>query len=168
MDNQTIMRSSIEEVGQELLRRLDEYESRLEENGKEYHALRETTVPYNLSSFISRAFNTFAKNGISLTPDGDLNFSRTANPADMNPVRTAWYVIKSMEANLGNMTIGQFLDFRSQLRSLINYNSDAPSTKYSKGIIRQLVDGDLNQLAHKEIPELAKVDEIYSKEIKEL
>lgn len=55
-----------------------------------------------------------------------------------------------------------------QLRSLIKYHSDAPSTKYSKGVIRQLVDGELNKLAHKEIPELAKVDDIYSKEINEL
>ena len=86
----------------------------------------------------------------------------------MNPVITAWNVIKNMEPQLQNMTINQLLDFRQQLRSLIKYQSDAPSTKYSKGVIRQLVDGELNKLAHKEIPELAKVDEIYSKEINEL
>lgn len=86
----------------------------------------------------------------------------------MNPIKTAWYVIKSMEPALGNMTIDQLLDFRMQLRSLIKYHSDAPSTKYSKNVIRQLVDGALNKLAHKEIPSLAKVDEIYSNEINEL
>lgn len=40
MDNQRILEGPIEEVGQELLRRLEEYESKLEENGKEYQALR--------------------------------------------------------------------------------------------------------------------------------
>ena len=43
----------IEEVGQELLRRLEEYENRLEENGAEYQNLRATTMPYNLSSFMA-------------------------------------------------------------------------------------------------------------------
>ena len=113
-------------------------------------------------------YDVLAKNGISLSSKGELVFSRTANPADMNPIITAWNVIKNMEPNLQNMTISQLLDFRMQLRSLIKYHSDAPSTKYSKGVIRQLVDGELNKLAHKEIPELAKVDEIYSKEINEL
>lgn len=86
----------------------------------------------------------------------------------MNPINVAWNVIKAMEPNLQNMTISQFLDFRMQLRSLIKYHSDAPSTKYSKNVIRQIVDGSLNQLAHKEIPGLAKVDKIYSDEINEL
>lgn len=86
----------------------------------------------------------------------------------MNPVNTAWYVIKNMEPNLRNMTIAEFLDFRKQLRSLINYESDSRSTRYSKKIIRQIVDGELNKLAHKMIPSLAKVDEIYHKQINEL
>lgn len=66
------------------------------------------------------------------------------------------------------MTIAEFLDFRKQLRSLINYESDARSTRFSKAIIRQIVDGALNKLAHKEIPGLEKVDEIYHKQINEL
>lgn len=86
----------------------------------------------------------------------------------MNPVNTARYVIKNMEPNLRNMTIAEFLDFRKQIRSLINYESDSRSTRYSKKIIRQIVDGQLNKLAHKMIPSLAKVDEIYHKQIDEL
>jgi hypothetical protein len=45
-----------------------------------------------------------------------------------------------MEPNLGNMTIAQLLDFRKQLRSLINYESDSRATRFSKNIIRQIVD----------------------------
>ena len=168
MDNQKIMEMPIEEVGNELLRRLNEYEAKLEENGKEYQALRSTTKPYNFSDFMYGVYEVFADNGISITPEGELTFSTTANPADMNPVNTARYVIRDMESNLSNMTISQFLDFRKKLRSLINYESDSRSTRYSKNIIRQLVDGKLNQLAHEMIPSLAKVDEIYSKEKQEL
>lgn len=86
----------------------------------------------------------------------------------MNPVRVAWNVIRAMEPKLQNMTVKQFLDFRKQLRSLINYESDARSTRYSKKVIRELVDGELNNMAHKMIPALAKVDEIYHKQINEL
>ena len=168
MDNQKILESSVQEVWDEFLKRLEDYENRLEENGAEYQQLRATTRPYNFSSFMAGVYDVLAKNGISLSSKWELVFSRTANPADMNPIITAWNVIKNMEPNLQNMTISQLLDFRMQLRSLIKYHSDAPSTKYSKGVIRQLVDGELNKLAHKKIPELAKVDEIYSKEINEL
>ena len=167
-DNQRIMEWPIEEVGQELLRRLEEYEARLEENGSEYQALRSTTKPYNFSDFMFGVYNVFADNWITINSDGELDFRTTANPADMNPVNTAWYVIKNMEPNLRNMTIAEFLDFRKQLRSLINYESDSRSTRYSKKIIRQIVDGELNKLAHKMIPSLAKVDEIYHKQINEL
>lgn len=52
MDNQRIMEEPIEEVGNELLRRLEEYEAKLEENGKEYQVLRSTTRPYDLSNFM--------------------------------------------------------------------------------------------------------------------
>ena len=85
-------------------------------------------------------YEVFAKNGITVTPEGELTFATTANPADMNPINIAWNVIKSMEPNLGNMTISQLLDFRKQLRSLINYESDSRATRFSKGIIRQIVD----------------------------
>ena len=86
----------------------------------------------------------------------------------MNPVNVAWNVIRAMEPNLQNMTIKQIREFRQQLRSLIKYQSDAPSTKYSKKVLREIVDGALNSVVHKEIPALAKVDEIYTKRLKEL
>jgi hypothetical protein len=53
MDNQKIMEMPIEEVGNELLRRLNEYEAKLEENGKEYQVLRSTTRPYDFSNFMN-------------------------------------------------------------------------------------------------------------------
>lgn len=62
MDNQRIMEEPIEEVGRELLRRLEEYEARLEENGAEYQALRSTTKPYNFSDFMFGVYDVFADN----------------------------------------------------------------------------------------------------------
>lgn len=62
MDNQRIMEGPIEEVGNELIRRLEEYEARLEENGKEYQVLRATTRPYDLSEFMAGVYEVFAKN----------------------------------------------------------------------------------------------------------
>ena len=62
LDNQKIMEGPIEEVGQELLRRLEEYESRLQEDGKEYQVLDSTTRPYNISSFLYKVYDVFAKN----------------------------------------------------------------------------------------------------------
>lgn len=62
MDNQKIMAEPIQEVGQELLRRLEEYESRLQEDGKEYQILDKTTKPYNISAFLYGVYDVFAKN----------------------------------------------------------------------------------------------------------
>lgn len=62
MDNQKIMEQPIEEVGQELLRRLEEYESRLQEDGAEYQILDKTTKPYNISSFLYGVYDVFARN----------------------------------------------------------------------------------------------------------
>ena len=70
MDNQKIMERPIQEVGQELLRRLEEYENRLDVDGAEYQKLRATTKPYNFTSFMAGVYDVLAKNGISLTPDG--------------------------------------------------------------------------------------------------
>lgn len=69
-----------------------------------------------------------------------MNFRTTANPADMNPVKVAWNLIRAMEPNLQRMTIKEIREFRQQLRSLIKYQSDAPSTKYSKKVLREIVD----------------------------
>lgn len=167
MDNQKIMEMPIEEVGNELLRRLDEYESRLQEDGSEYQILDSITRPYNISDFMAKVYQVFEKNAIDVTEDG-LSFRTTANPADMNPIVVAWNLIKAKEPFFSSMTIKEIREFRKQLRSLIKYHSDAPSTKFSKNILRQLIDGAYNGTVHKEIPELAKVDEIYSKEIDEL
>ena len=168
MDNQKILEEPIEEVGNELLRRLEEYESRLQEDGAEYQVLDKVTRPYNISAFMTKVYDVFNKNGISLTPDGELYFRTTANPADMNPVSVAWNLIRAMEPNVQDMTIKQIREFRQQLRSLIKYHSDAPSTKYSKKVLRELIDWAFNSVVHKEIPSLAKVDEIYSKRLDEL
>lgn len=61
-DNQRIMEGPIEEVGKELLRRLEEYEARLEENGSEYQALRSTTKTYDFSDFMLGVYEVFANN----------------------------------------------------------------------------------------------------------
>ena len=140
MDNQKILEEPIEEVGNELLRRLEEYESRLQEDGAEYQVLDKVTRPYNISAFMTKVYDVFNKNGISLTPDGELYFRTSANPADMNPVSVAWNLIRAMEPNFQDMTIKQIREFRQQLRSLIKYHSDAPSTKYSKKVLRELID----------------------------
>jgi len=116
---------------------------------------------------MSKIFDIFDKNGITITKDG-LEFRTTANPADMNPINVAWNLIKAKEPNFQSMTIKEIREFRQQLRSLLKYHSDAPSTKYSKRVLKQLIDGAFNGVVHKEIPELAKVDEIYSKQIDEL
>lgn len=93
---------------------------------------------------MAKVYDIFEKNGITLSPDGELTFRTTANPADMNPVVVAWNLIKLMEPNYKNMTIKQIREFRQQLRSLIKYHSDAPSTKYSKKVLRELIDGAFN------------------------
>lgn len=69
LDNQKILEMPIEEVGKELLRRLDEYEASLEENGTEYQVLRQTTRPYNFTDFMAGVYEVFAKNGITVTPE---------------------------------------------------------------------------------------------------
>lgn len=62
MDPQRILEGPIEEVGNELLRRLELYESKLEENGKEYQVLRSITRPYNFSEFMNGVYKVFEKN----------------------------------------------------------------------------------------------------------
>lgn len=62
MDNSKIMEQPLEEVGNELLRRLEEYEKALEEDGTLYERLFEITRPYDISSFMDDLYKIFDKN----------------------------------------------------------------------------------------------------------
>lgn len=124
--------------------------------------------PYNFSEFLNGVYRVFDENGISIGADDELIFSRTANPADMNPIKAAWNIIRNVYPQLANLTPKQLLDLRMQLRSLINYESDTRATRYSKKVLQGIVDGELNKIAHKEIPGLEKIDNLYHTQLNEL
>lgn len=163
LEPQKLIEEPLQELGNELLKRLDDYEKRLEENWPAYQRLKATTQPHDLSPAFSSALDVFSKNQISLTPDGTLRFANMILPSDMNPITTAWQLIN--KAPWWQMTVRDYLNLRSQLTDLAKFESGT-TTKGTK-VIKELRN-QINKVAHKEIPGLEKVDWLYSKQTKEL
>ena len=163
LEPQKLIEEPLQELGNELLKRLDDYEKRLEENWPAYQRLKATTQPHDLAAAFSSTLDVFSKNQISLTPDGTLRFANMILPSDMNPITTAWQLIN--KAPWWQMTVRDYLNLRSQLTDLAKFESGT-TTKGTK-VIKELRN-QINKVAHKEIPGLEKVDWLYSKQTKEL
>lgn len=93
MENQRIMEMPLQELGEELMRRLDEYEARIEDNGPAYTKLNALSREFNLQPAYANTLGVFAKNQISMNADGSLTFGNMILPTDMNPIQTAWNLI---------------------------------------------------------------------------
>ena len=81
----------------------------------------------------------------------------------MNPINTAWMLIQN--ANLSKMTAKDYLNLRKQFDDLAKYESG--TTSRGVKVIREMRN-QMDKVAKKEIPGLAKIDELYSKQIKDL
>lgn len=163
MENQRIMEMPLQELGEELMRRLDEYEARIEDNGPAYNKLNALSREFNLQPAYANTLGVFAKNQISMNADGSLTFGNMILPTDMNPIQTAWNLI--MNAHWWNMTARQYLNLRKQLSDLARY--DSGTTSRGVKVIRELRN-QVNQVARKEIPGLAKADDLYHRQTEEL
>ena len=109
------------------------------------------------------ALGVFNRRDINVNPDGSLRFANMILPTDMNPINTAWMLIQN--ANLSKMTAKDYLNLRKQFDDLAKYESG--TTSRGVKVIREMRN-QMDKVAKKEIPGLAKIDELYSKQIKDL
>lgn len=163
MENQRIMEWWLQEVGEELLRRLNEYEMRLEETWPAYEQLKSLSRPYDLQGTYASVLGVFSKHQITMDAKWQLKFGDMILPTDMNPIQTARSLIQN--AQRGQMTARQFLNLRRQLSDLAKF--DSWTTARWVKVIRELR-AEINKVAKKEIPWLEKADDLYSKQTNEL
>ena len=163
MENQRIMEWWLQEVGEELLRRLNEYEMRLEETWPAYEKLKSLSRPYDLQGTYASTLGVFSKHQITMDAKWQLKFGDMILPTDMNPIQTARSLIQN--AQRGQMTARQFLNLRRQLSDLAKF--DSWTTARWVKVIRELR-AEINKVAKKEIPWLKKADDLYSKQTNEL
>ena len=164
---QIIEEQFLEEIGNELLARIENEENRVEETGVMYNKIRDLPQTFDFTSTAPGIVNTFDKAWITIRPDGTLFFRNwsEAMTTDRSHAQILWNLMMKF-MNGQALTASEFLDLRSQFKAIENYKKwmDPTSAGKSAMLARQLRT-EVNKLAHKEIPWLKEIDSQYHEQI---
>ena len=164
---QIIEEQFLEEIGNELLARIENEESRVEETGIMYNKIRELPQTFDFTPTSEWIIKLFDRAGITIRPDGSLFFRSwsEAMTTDRSHAQILWNLMLQI-MNGKALTASQYLDLRSQLKAIEKYKKGMDPTSAGKAamLARQLRH-EINKVAHKEIPGLKEIDAQYSEQI---
>ena len=165
MDNWKIIEQPMQELWEELLKRIEKAEKDLWEDGRMYRLIKNIQQTYDLSD--SRKWIEWVLKNYDITTNEDwkLDFSNSQfiKAEDTNAISRAVELLNNTD--LTNITPKQYWNLRKKLSSLSWF--DKWTSKDWEAVVRQLRHL-VDQLAKDNIPWLKKVDEIFSKELKYL
>ena len=165
MDNWKIIEQPMQELWEELLKRIEKAEKDLWEDGRMYRLIKNIDQIYDLSD--SRKWIEWVLKNYDITTNEDwkLDFSNSQfiKAEDTNAISRAVELLNNTD--LTNITPKQYWNLRKKLSSLSWF--DKWTSKDWEAVVRQLRHL-VDQLAKDSIPWLKKVDEIFSKELKYL